>query len=194
METSIYASRAGDEVLPFEQFFIAHKTLHLNSLKCPFVVVYSITFQLCIATQLSACYNIQELEWWFWLSLSLCISLSFTLSPSLLLFMSLPFLAYSASPQAKSWSIISCFLPISSLHTFLRLSAESLPGALLLSAIGWKDRTMKEKRAIAQNGKVGYNMERWTWRSAGKWLQRKMHWCESLLRFRMFLFEENQRG
>lgn len=46
-------------------FSTAHKTLHLNSLKCPFVVVYSITFQLCIATQLSACYNIQEPEWWF---------------------------------------------------------------------------------------------------------------------------------
>lgn len=123
METCIYASRAhwrrraGEEVLPFEEFFTAHKTLHLNSLKCPFVVAYSITFQLCIATQLSACYNIQEPEWWFWLSLSL----SFTLSPSLLLLMSLPFLAYSASPQAKSWSLISCFLPISSLHPFLKL-------------------------------------------------------------------------
>lgn len=80
METSIYASRAGDEVLPFEQFFIAHKTLHLNSLKCPFVVVYSITFQLCIATQLSACYNIQELEWWFWLSLSLHLPVFYIIS------------------------------------------------------------------------------------------------------------------
>lgn len=80
METSIYASRAGDEVLPFEQFFTTHKTLHLNSLKCPFVVVYSITFQLCIATQLSACYNIQEPEWWFWLSLSLHLPVFYIIS------------------------------------------------------------------------------------------------------------------
>lgn len=89
-------------------------------------------------------------------------------------------------------SCLSLFLPIQLLHRlnpdpsslvfspFLlsihswSYSAESLPGAFLLSAIGGKDRTMKEKRAIAQNGKeVGYKMERWIWRSAGKWLQRK---------------------
>lgn len=36
------------------------------------------------------------------------------------------FLAYSASPQAKSWFLISSFLPASSLHTFLSLCQESL--------------------------------------------------------------------
>lgn len=46
-----------------------------------------------------------EPEWWFWQPLSL--SQSFTFPRSLLLLVSLPFLAYSASPRAKSWALVS---------------------------------------------------------------------------------------
>ena len=56
----------------------------------------------------------QEPEWWFWQPLSL--SQSFTSPSSLLLLVSLPFLAYSASPRAKSWALVS-----SPLHAFPQL-------------------------------------------------------------------------
>lgn len=46
-----------------------------------------------------------EPEWRFWQPLSL--SQSFTFPSSLLLLVSLPFLAYSASPRAKSWALVS---------------------------------------------------------------------------------------
>lgn len=47
----------------------------------------------------------REPEWRFWQPLSL--SQSFTFPSSLLLLVSLPFLAYSASPRAKSWALVS---------------------------------------------------------------------------------------
>lgn len=52
-------------------------------------------------------------------SLFLCISLSFYFFLALFLLIFLSFLAHSASPQAKSWSLIASFFPFSSLDSFL---------------------------------------------------------------------------
>lgn len=166
-----------------EQFFTAHKTLRLNPLKCPFVVAYSITFQFCIATQLSACYNIQEPEWWF--GLSYCISLSFTLSPSLLLFPFLPIqLLHRLNPDPSS----SSFLPISSLHPFLKLFCRISARSPSAQSYRREGQNKEDKRGRTQNGKdVGSRMK--VDLETG-WKKRLR--CDSLLRFGMFLFEENQ--
>lgn len=107
-----------------------------------------------------------------------CISRSFTFPPSLLLFMSLPSPAYSASSWAKSWALISF-----SVHPFLQLySAESLPGVALLRAtwgeVGGGGKKWRETRKAKSNLKTGWQ-RRGVWHGlAREW---SIMWLQTIL-------------
>lgn len=85
------------------------------------------------------------------LFLCLCISLSSTFPPSLLLLASLSF-PYSASPRAKSWALAASVLLSSSLHptpaaTLLNLCQESLCSELQEGREGgtWKKKKRRKQ-------------------------------------------------
>lgn len=124
------------------------------------------SFELQDTEPQSACWNTQELEWRFWQSLSLSLSLSVFYIPSLTASArdSLPF-PYSASPRAKSWALVSSVLLPSSLHpipaaTLPNLCQESLCSELHVGGgrgeRGRIKRGRKKSRETERNSQTGW--------------------------------------
>lgn len=119
---------------------LGHKT---PSKYCLFVMTFRTRFLALLYNTLkhkSASWKTQELEWWFWQSLSLSLHLCLLHSLSCFFCSRLSlFPVYSASLQDKTWALVSSFL-----HSCSH-SAESLPGVALLRAPGGEEGEIVEE-------------------------------------------------
>lgn len=120
-----------------------------------------------------------EPEWRFWQPLSL--SQSFTFPSSLLLLVSLPFLAYSASPRAKSWALVSSPLHPSP-QRLCWISARSRSRSELQEGEGEEaveegkeERGKKERERPRETQRQG-RKRRWTRRKKGRCRTHRWTW------------------